>query len=240
MAEDFPPAGSRVLLKLSGEILAGGGGWGTDRSTVDQYAAALLECSRAGFRPGVVTGGGNYIRGSRLEDVVRWRADYMGMLATVINALFLQDSVERLGGTARVLSAFPASPAVEEYSPSRATELLDAGCMVFYAGGTGHPYLTTDTAAALRAAQTGCSILLKGTKVDGVYDSDPEKNPGARRFEKLSYNRMLELDLRVMDAAAVAVCRDSSLPMVVFDATNPANILRVLRNPSVGTMIREE
>jgi uridylate kinase len=240
MAEDIPPAGSRILLKLSGEILAGGAGWGVDLPSVDRYAAALIECCRAGFRPGVVTGGGNYVRGALLDGVTRWRADCMGMLATVINALFLQDAVERLGGRSRVLSAFPAGPAVEEYAPQRASDLLESGFVVLYAAGTGNPFLTTDTAAALRAAQTGCSILLKGTKVDGVYDSDPGRNPKAARFGRLSYNRMLELDLRVMDAAAVAVCRDSSMPMVVFDATDPDNILRVLRNPSLGTVIREE
>jgi uridylate kinase len=240
MPDDLPSPGSRILLKLSGEILAGGSGSGVDRATVDRYAAALLDCRRAGFRPGVVTGGGNFIRGARMEGTTRWRADYMGMLATVINSLMLQDSIERLGGAARVLSAFPAGPAVEEFSPSRAVELLDSGCVVLFAGGTGNPFLTTDTAAALRAAQTGCTILLKGTKVDGVYDGDPGTSPGARRFDRLTYNRMLELDLRVMDAAAVAVCRDSRLPLVVFDATDPSNILRVLRDPSIGTGIREE
>lgn len=199
-----------------------------------------MECLGAGFRPGVVTGGGNFVRGAQLDRATRWRADYMGMLATVINCLYLQDAIERLGGAAAVLSAFPAGPAVLDYSPARALELLESGQVVLYAAGTGNPFLTTDTAAALRAAQTGCSILLKGTKVDGVYDSDPGTHPGARRFDGLTYDRMLELGLGVMDAAAVAVCRDSSMPLVVFDATDPANILRVLRNPSLGTVIREE
>ncbi len=240
MADDLPSPRRRILLKLSGELLAGGSGTGLDRATIDGYAAALVDCLRAGYAPGVVTGGGNFIRGARIEGMTRWRADCMGMLATVMNCLALQDAIERAGAPAVTMGAFPAGQGVEPFDPASACGKLDSGFVVLYAGGTGNPFLTTDTAAALRAAQTGCELLLKGTKVDGVYDGDPATTPGARRFDRLSYDEVLGRDLRVMDAAAVAVCRDSSIPLVVFDATRPGNIREVLRNPSIGTAISEE
>jgi len=189
---------------------------------------------------GVVVGGGNFVRGGRSQGITRHRADWMGMLATVINAIALQDAIESLGGRAAVLSAFPVADQVAGFSPETASDLLDSGTTVIYAGGTGNPFLTTDTAAALRAVQTGCRLLLKGTKVDGIYDSDPVGNPSAKRFETLTYGDVLGLGLGVMDAAAVAVCRDSSLPMLVFDVTDPANILRALGNERLGTTVREE
>lgn len=240
MPGEPPHKGSRVLFKLSGEILGGRSGTGIDPGSLGGYARALVDCAAAGWLPGVVIGGGNFVRGARSKAVSRCSADWMGMLATVMNAIALRDAIEAAGGSAGVLCAFPAGPMVREFSPDLASEILGKGGVAVYAGGTGHPHLTTDTAAALRAVQTGCSMLLKGTKVDGIYDSDPVVNPSARRFETLGYNRMLELGLEVMDAAAVAVCRDGSLPLTVFDATDPDNLSRVLRDPSIGTVVREE
>lgn len=240
MAGEPPHKGSRILFKLSGEILGGRSGAGIDPATLEGYARALVDCTAEGWRTGVVIGGGNFVRGSRSKAVSRFSADWMGMLATVMNAIALHDTIGAAGGSSGILCAFPAGPMVREFSPDRASEILEKGGVAIYAGGTGHPHLTTDTAAALRAVQTGCSMLLKGTKVNGIYDSDPFENPSARRFDTLGYGRLLELGLEVMDAAAVAVCRDGSLPLAVFDATDPDNLLRVLHDPSLGTVVREE
>jgi uridylate kinase len=231
----------RVLLKLSGEVLAGSAGSGFHRDTVFRIAEILVKVSSAGYQLGVVVGGGNFARGRELSAFTRTRADYIGMLATVMNCLAVSDSVEKHGGRAAVLSAIPIPEAgAQLFSPSKARHLLEQSVIVFFAGGTGNPLLSTDTAAALRAAQTGCSILYKGTKVDGVYDSDPKTNREALRYEELSYREVLERDLKVMDAAAVAVARDNSLPIVVFDITDPYNFVRVLKNRSLGTVVRGE
>ncbi len=240
MKGDPPHGPGRILLKLSGELLAGGRGTGIDQGALREYAGALVSVSRSGWRPGVVVGGGNFIRGAHTEGITRHRADHMGMLATVINGIALKDAIESLGACAGVLSALPPSGCVGAYSPDEAIRLVDSGAIAIYAGGTGNPYLTTDTAAALRAVQTGCKLLLKGTKVDGVYDSDPVSNPSAVRFGTISYDRVLALDLGVMDAAAVALCRENGLPVTVFDITDPANIARVLEDRSIGTTIWEE
>lgn len=231
-----PAAGGRILLKLSGELLAGPAGPGLDPAALAAYAGALVRASGAGWRPGVVLGGGNIIRGGAFASIERNAADLMGMLATVVNALAMKSAVEDAGGRAAVFTALPAG-GLPPFRPEAASDALDAGMIVLYAGGTGNSFLTTDTAAALRAVQTGCSMLLKGTKVDGIYDSDPLQNPSARRFDRLTWDQVLGMGLRVMDAAAVAVCRDSGLPIVVFDVTDPGNIERVLRDPSAGTVV---
>jgi uridylate kinase len=231
----------RVLLKLSGEILAGAADGGLHRETVSRVAEVLVEVARQGFQLGVVTGGGNFARGRDLSNITRTTADYIGMLATVMNCLAVADSVEKHGGSAAVLSAIPVPEASAlPYAPSAAVELFKQGKIVFFAGGTGNPLLSTDTAAALRAAQTGCVTLYKGTKVDGVYDSDPRVNRNAVRFSKLSYDEVLAKNLKVMDAAAVAVCRDNCLPIVVFNITDPENFLHVLKDHSLGTVVKGE
>jgi uridylate kinase len=230
----------RLLLKLSGEILAGQGGRGIDTGVTAAMASVLVRLEKRGFQLGVVTGGGNFVRGSELTGVKRTRADFMGMLATVINGMALQDAVEKCGGRAAVLSAIAFSGTdVESYHPARAIDLMESGTVSIFAGGTGNPFLTTDTAAALRAVQTGCSILFKGTKVDGVYDRDPQVHPDAVRYSRLSYGEVLEKDLRVMDAAAVAICRAAGLPIAVFDITDPGMIEKVVDDPSIGTVVGE-
>ncbi|MCK5841120.1 MAG: UMP kinase [Candidatus Sabulitectum sp.] len=231
----------RVLLKLSGEILAGPAGNGFHRDTVFRIAEVLVEVASAGYQLGVVTGGGNFARGRELSAFTRTRADYIGMLATVMNCLAVSDTVQSCGGKAAVLSAIPVPEAgADLFAPTRAEELFAQGNIVFFAGGTGNSLLSTDTAAALRAAQTNCGILYKGTKVDGVYDSDPKMNPDAVRFDELSYNEVLRRDLKVMDAAAVAIARDNQLPIVVFDITDPYNFVKVLKDHSLGTVVKGE
>jgi len=227
----------RILLKMSGEVLAGGSGLGIDTRTLAGLAHVLVDLSASGREVGVVLGAGNFVRGRDLPSVDRVTGDQMGMLATVINSLALRDAVEQLGGAAAVQSALPVEGVVEAFSPRRASALLSTGTILIYAGGTGNPFLTTDTAAALRAVQTGCSMLLKGTKVDGVYDADPVTDPSAKRYGKLTYAEVLQRDLKVMDAAAVAVCRDAGLPILIFDIRDPLNISRVLEDPMIGTRV---
>ncbi|PIE51554.1 UMP kinase [Candidatus Fermentibacteria bacterium] len=236
--EDGPGKHKSILLKLSGQVLAGPQTGGFHPKTVEKVADVLIQASEAGYRIGVVIGGGNFARGRELSAFTRTRADYIGMLATVMNCLAVSDTVNRHGGKSAVLSALPVPEAgAEVFSPFTARKLLEQGSIVFFAGGTGNPLLSTDTAAALRASQTGCSVLYKGTRVDGVYDSDPELNPEAVRFDRLAYNTVLERDLKVMDAAAVAVCRDNDLPIVVFDITEPANFLSILEDHRLGTVV---
>jgi len=238
MTGDPPSAPGRILLKLSGELLAGGSGAGIDPSSLEAYAGELTAVSSAGWRPGVVIGGGNVIRGVSSSGISRNRADLMGMLATVINAIAVADAIERSGGRASVLTSFQIQ-GMDCFTPDLASRLLDSGHVVLYAGGTGNTHLSTDTAAALRAVQTGCRMLMKGTKVDGIYDRDPKRYPGARRFDTLSWDTVLRLGLGVMDAAAVAVLRDNSLPFLVFDVTDPSGITRALADPSIGTLVGE-
>ena len=198
----------------------------------------MIDLTDEGCRVGVVVGGGNFVRGSELHSVNRNTADQMGMLSTLINGLALRDVLARRGASSVVLSALAVEGVLETYSPAAAVEYLRNGYIVIYSGGTGNTFLTTDTAAALRAVQTGCCRMLKGTKVDGIYDADPMKYPEAKRFQEITYRKALRLDLRVMDAAALAVCRDSDLPVSVFDIRDPSNIVRVFRDPSFGSTIR--
>ncbi len=238
--EGGPPRRERFLLKLSGEILAGEGGRGIDPGAAARFAGELADLASRGYQPGVVAGGGNFLRGRDASGITRTTADYMGMLATVMNALALSDAVVRAGGRSTVLGAFPFPEAgVEVFSPLKAERLFEAGEVVFFAGGTGNPHLSTDTAAALRAAQTLCSTLYKGTKVDGVYDRDPMKHPDAVRFERLGYRQVLSMDLGFMDAAAVAICRDAGIRIAVFDLTVPGSLGGVLSGGFPATVVED-
>jgi uridylate kinase len=208
----------RPLLKLSGEALMGGRDYGLDRDTLDQVAADIKTVHKRGVEICIVIGAGNIFRGvsEAADGIDRASADYMGMLATVINCLAVQSALEHLGVPTRVLSAIPMATVCEPYIRRRAIRHLEKGRVVIFAAGTGNPFFTTDTAAALRASEMGCDGLLKGTKVDGVYDADPETNPDAKRFESLSFHEVLSRDLKVMDAAAISLARENQIPIMVF------------------------
>ncbi len=228
-----------VLIKLSGEMLGGSDGGGLDQEVLDRFAGEVKDVQHRGVRVGVVIGGGNIFRGlaGAAGGMERSRADSMGMLATVINALAMADALERAGCEARVLTAVQMDKVAEFFTRRAAVAHLDAGRVCLFAGGTGNPFFSTDSGAALRAAEIGATALLKGTKVDGVYDRDPVVHADAVRFDALSYQEVLSLGLRVMDAASVALCRDNGIPMVVFDAGVPGNLLRVVAGEAVGTVV---
>lgn len=236
------PRYKRVLLKLSGEVLAGGAGFGLDQERIRQLAAEVAEVSRRGVETGVVLGGGNFIRGlsEAARQMDRVTADHMGMLATVINALAFQDALEKLGVATRVMTAIEMRQVAEPYIRRRALRHLEKGRVVLFAAGTSNPYFSTDTAATLRALEIRAEILAKGTRVDGVYDKDPLKHPDAALFQKIGYQEVLARGLAVMDATAVAMCRDNRLPVVVFNLNVPGNILRVVQGEPVGTLIAED
>ena len=229
----------RVLLKLSGEALAGDLGYGIDPKVVDDLAEEIAEIVRDGVQLAVVVGGGNIFRGlaGSAEGMDRAQADYIGMLATVMNALALQDSFERHGVFSRVQSAMNMQEVSEPYIRRRAIRHLEKGRVVILAAGTGNPYFTTDTTAALRACELDVDCLMKATKVDGVYDSDPKKNPDAKRFDRISYMEVLNRGLNVMDATATSLCMDNNVPMIVFDLTKRGNIQRALMGEDVGTTV---
>ena len=233
------PVYNRVLLKLSGEALLGDTPYGISPAVLDELALQLMKVHSMGVELGLVVGGGNIFRGvaGSASGMDRASADQMGMLATVMNALALQDVLVRHGADARVMSAIELGGMAEPFVRSRALRHLDAGRIVIFAAGTGNPFFTTDTAAALRALEIGADALLKATRVDGVYDSDPEKNPEARRFETLTYTEVLEKNLRVMDAAAISLARDSELPVLVFNMQVPGNIEKVLAGEKIGTTV---
>lgn len=230
---------TRALLKLSGESLLGCQPGGIDFQVVGRLADELVECVREGASLGVVVGGGNIFRGVEGAQIGldRPTGDYMGMLATVINALAFQAVIEQRGVPTRVMSAIEMPPVAERYFRRQAVRHLEKGRIVIFAAGTGNPFFTTDTAAALRASEIGACVLLKATRVDGVYDSDPEKNPNARRFSEIGYTEALARNLQVMDATAISLCRENRLPVIVFDLLTPGNILRVLRGEPIGTMV---
>lgn len=233
----------RVLLKMSGESLLGEGDYGINPDALEKMAAQIVEIHNTGIQLAIVLGGGNIFRGMQAaakSGMDRSVADYMGMLATIINALALQDALERKGEDTRVMTAFPLSVIAEPYIRRRAIHHLDHGRILILSAGTGHPYFTTDTAAALRAAELGCEVIFKATKVDGVYDKDPEVHRDARKFETLNYNQFLQLDLKVMDATAVSLCRSCELPILVFDLTETGNIIKVLYGEKVGTTIGKD
>lgn len=229
----------RILLKVSGEALGGDSGAGLDPGAMRCMAGECLAAVKRGVQVGLVVGGGNFLRGTQLSglDVERVTGDQMGMLATLINGLALRDQIEHLGGRAEVFSAIEARGAAAPFDRRRCLESLRHGAVVILAGGTGNPFFTTDTAAALRAAELGADLFFKATKVDGVYDDDPKKNPQARRFEKLTYMDVLNRQLKVMDATAVSLCMDNKIPIVVFDMTREGNVGRLLDGESIGTVI---
>ena len=229
----------RVLLKLSGEALAGDLGYGIDPKVVDDLAEQIGEVVHDGVQIAIVVGGGNIFRGvsGATEGMDRAQADYIGMLATVMNALALQDSFERHGVYSRVQSAINMQEVSEPYIRRRAVRHLEKGRVVILAAGTGNPYFTTDTTAALRACELDVDCLMKATMVDGVYDSDPAKNPDAKRFDKISYMEVLNRGLHVMDSTATSLCMDNDMPMIVFDLTQKGNIARALKGEPVGTTV---
>lgn len=230
----------RVLLKLSGEVFAGAAGFGIDPSIVIQFAQELKEIRDMGVQVAVVVGGGNIWRGRMAPKMERANADYMGMIATVINGLALQDALEKIGTTTRVLTAIEMKEVAEPFIRRRAQRHLEKGRVVIFAGGTGSPYFTTDTCAALRGLEIGADVILKGTKVDGVYDSDPIKNPQAKKFDRLGYIDVLQKGLGVMDATAISLCMDNRLPIAVFDITHSGNIKRMILGEDIGTIVKEE
>jgi uridylate kinase len=234
------PIYKRVLLKLSGEMLAADQRYGIEAAFLSRLAAELQEVRDMGVQVAVVIGGGNIFRGlaGASAGMDRAHADYMGMLATVINALALQDALERRGCYTRVMSAITMDEVAEPYIRRRAMRHLEKGRVVIFGAGTGNPYFSTDTAAALRAAEIGADVILKATKVDGVYDRDPKKHADAVRFEDLTYLEVLNRGLGVMDATAISLCMDNSLPIIVFDLNTPGNIKRVLCGEPIGTQLR--
>jgi uridylate kinase len=239
---DAEPRYRRVLLKVSGEVLMGDQAFGIDLATIDAVAADIAEVVHSGIELCLVIGGGNIFRGLSMagKGMERASADYMGMLATVMNALAMQSALEKIGIMTRVQSAIPMDAVCEPYIRRRAIRHLEKGRVVIFAAGLGAPFFTTDTPAALRAAEMGCDALLKGTSVDGVYTADPKKEPGAERYQKLSYLEVLAQDLRVMDASAIALMRDNAIPIVVFSIRERGNLLRVLQGEGVFTTIASE
>jgi len=234
------PRFNRILVKLSGEALMGPGQFGIDPEAANGLAGEIAAAKSQGHELCLVVGGGNIFRGmaAAAKGFDRATADYMGMLATVMNALALQNALERLGVDTRVQSAIPMSSVCEPYIRRRALRHMEKGRIVLFAAGTGNPYFTTDTAAALRAAEMGCDALFKGTSVDGVYDADPKKVAGAKRYETLKFNKVLGDDLKVMDAAAVALCRDNGIPIVVFNIRQPGNLAEVLAGRGTATIVQ--
>jgi len=233
---------SRVLLKLSGEAFAGGGGLGVDPDVVQAIARQVAEVVRSGIEVAVVIGGGNYFRGAELSDrgMDRARADYMGMLGTVMNCLALQDFLEKEGVPTRVQTAISMGQVAEAYIPLRAIRHLEKGRVVVFGAGLGVPFFSTDSCAAQRALEIGAEVVLMAKGVDGVYDSDPRTNPDARRFEQLSHGEVLARDLKVADATAISLCRDNKLPLVVFNLMVEGNIARAVRGERIGTLISEQ
>jgi uridylate kinase len=236
------PRFNRILLKLSGEALMGEGQFGIDPDTTSRLAGEIKQAQEAGHQLCVVVGGGNIFRGlaAAAKGFDRTSADYMGMLATVMNALAMQNALEKIGVDTRVQSAIPMASVSEPYIRRRAMRHMEKGRVVIFAAGTGNPFFTTDTAAALRAAEMGCDALFKGTSVDGVYNADPKKVRDATRYDQVSFNRVLSDDLKVMDASAVALCRDNNIPIVVFNIREQGNLVRVLAGEGVATIVRNE
>jgi uridylate kinase len=233
------PAYRRILLKLSGEALLGDQDYGVDPVVIKRIASEIAEVSGRGVQVGVVIGGGNIFRGAGLAEagMDRVTGDHMGMLATVMNALAMQDALERHGVYARVMSALQIHDVCEDYIRRRAIRHLEKGRVVVFAAGTGNPFFTTDTAASLRAIEIGADVLLKATKVDGIYSADPVKVPDAKRYDGLSFDQVLAEDLKVMDATAIVMCRENDLPLVVFSINNPGDLVRLVDGESLGTSV---
>src|ERR1700752_2733032 len=239
MKDAKQPKYGRILLKLSGEALGGETGVGISAGAVRDMAEQIREVKDLGVQVVVVVGGGNIFRGSTGSEggIERATADYMGMLATVINALAPQDALEKLGVATRVQSAITMSQVAEAFIRRRAVRHLEKGRVVIFGGGTGNPYFSTDTAAALRANEIGAEVILKATKVDGIYDSDPKKNPKAKRYSQIKYIDALKRQLKVMDSTAFSLCMDNQMPIIVFDRFRPHNLRRVVLGEKVGTLV---
>lgn len=227
----------RILLKLSGEALGGDARVGIDGRTLESVCRQIQGARNSGVQTAVVVGGGNFFRGVDAASMDRVHADYIGMLATVMNALAMAQALVRMGTDARVMSAIPMPPVCETYDRARAVEHLDGGRVVVFAAGTGNPFFSTDTAASLRALEIGAEILLKATKVDGVYSKDPVKHPDAERYPQVSYDAVLENRLAVMDAAAIALCREHELPLRIFSMVEDGGLQRIIEGQSEGTLV---
>jgi len=230
---------SRVLLKLSGEALAGESRFGIDVETVRTIASSVRVCAQMGAQIGVVIGGGNFWRGRQSGDMDRTRADHMGMLATVMNSLAFADALESLGVTVRVQTAIVMQQIAEPYIRGKAMRHMEKGRVLIFGCGTGNPFFSTDTAAALRAAEIDADIIFKASVVDGVYDSDPNKNPNAKKFERVSFTQVLAQGLAAMDSTAATMCRDNGIPVRVFSLRDPQNIVRAIKGENIGTMVKE-
>ncbi|NND54486.1 MAG: UMP kinase [Gammaproteobacteria bacterium] len=239
---DATPAYKRILLKLSGEALLGRENFGIDPDVLSRMAEELRDVSALGIQVGVVVGGGNIFRGQGLAraGMDRVTGDHMGMLATLINSLALQDALERVDIHARVMSGLQINEVCEDYIRRRAVRHLEKGRITIFGAGMGNPFFTTDTAASLRAIEIGADMLVKATRVDGVYDSDPEKNPDATRYEELTYDKVIADRLDVMDTTAVVMCRDNKLPIRIFDLHVPGNLMRLVTGENVGTLVRAD
>lgn len=230
---------SRILLKLSGEALMGEADYGIDPAMLKRIATEIHEVTNLGVQVAVVIGGGNIFRGAGLarSGMDRVTGDHMGMLATVMNSLAMQDALEAIGGYVRVMSAVRINEVCEEYIRRRAVRHLEKGRVTIFAAGTGNPFFTTDTAASLRAIEINADLLLKATKVDGVYTADPKKDPTAKKYDRLSFEKVLADGLGVMDATAIVMCRENDLPLRVFDLTVPGELLRIVRGEDIGTLV---
>ena len=228
----------RILLKISGEVLAGGKGMGIDYDTVLNICSAVKECVDMGVQVGLVVGGGNFWRGRSSGDMDRTGADHMGMLATVMNSLALADALEHLKVPVRVQTAIAMQQIAEPYIRNKAVRHLEKGRVVIFGCGTGNPFFTTDTAAALRALEIDADIMFKATNVDGVYDKDPHEFEDAKKYDTLSFDEILSHDLKVMDGTAASLCRDNSIPILVFNLDDPQNIVRAIKGENVGTVVK--
>ncbi len=233
------PKYKRVLLKISGEAMAGESGFGIDRKMVDEMCESIKKVRDLGVQVCVVVGGGNFWRGRKALDMERATADYMGMLATVMNSMALQDALEAQGIETRLQSAIEIKQCGEAFILRRALRHMEKGRVVIFGGGTGNPYFSTDTAAALRATEMKADIILFGKTVDGVYDSDPDTNPNAQKFETITYSEILNRNLKVIDSTAASLCRDNHMPMAIFELKNSENIIKVICGENPGTIVQE-
>jgi uridylate kinase len=229
----------RILLKLSGEALIGEADYGIDPNVLRRLAREIIEVQQAGVQVGVVIGGGNIFRGAGLaaSGMDRVTGDHMGMLATVMNALAMQDAIEKAGGYARTMSAIQIHDVCEDFIRRRAIRHLEKGRIAIFAAGTGNPFFTTDSAAALRAIEIGADLLLKATKVDGVYSADPRKDKNAQRYEQLSYAEVIQRNLQVMDTSAIALARDNAIPLRIYDMSVEGDLMRIMRGKKIGTLV---
>lgn len=230
----------RVLLKLSGEALAGGAQHGLDTATISSICSAIKQCADLGTQIGIVVGGGNFWRGRSSGEMERTRADHIGMLATAMNALAVADALESLGLDVRVQTAIPMPAVAEPYIRNKAVRHLEKGRIVIFGCGTGNPFFSTDTAASLRAAEIEADIILKASIVDGVYDSDPKKNPNAKKYDVLTFSEVLDKGLKVMDSTAASMCKDNNIPILVFNIEQPENLVLAMKGENIGTIVKED